>query len=219
MGRPMAAMTCTGTHTITREEATAGRFDNSAFATGRDVAGADLRSDPSEVSVPVEPPRPEPFPVVSKSASHSEVRPGDEVEYTVRIRNAGEGPLGEGLLNDDLSGVLDDGVLVGQPTATHGTVSVNGKQLVWVGTLQPNEEAVITYRVRAERGGDGQMRNVVSGLGTCASGSSEPPCGTVVHVEEPTSPPPPVHEGYLTITKWADREFVRPGSGWSTASR
>ncbi|RFU40246.1 DUF11 domain-containing protein [Actinomadura logoneensis] len=212
-GEPLATMTCTGTHTITVADAAGGRFDNAATADGRDAAGADVHSGPSEVSVPVEGAGPVPVPVVAKTASTDRVRPGDEVTYMIRVRNEGTGPLVNGRLTDDLSGVLDDGDLVGTPEATAGNVVVDGTRLEWTGALDPGREAVITYTVRAHAGGDGTMRNAVRGLGNCQEDVQGPPCATLVEVAEepPPPPPPPGPHGHLTITKWADRTYVRPG--------
>ncbi|MEV5571161.1 hypothetical protein AB0L06_14020 [Spirillospora sp. NPDC052269] len=213
MGAPLATMTCTGRHVVTPADAARGGVDNSATADGQDTTGGDVHSEPSEVSVPVESPVPAPFPVVGKTASADRVRPGDEVTYTVSVRNEGTGPLVDGMLADDLVGVLDDADLVGTPEATIGNAVVNGTRLEWTGSLQPNEEALITYTVRVHGGGDGRLRNAVTGLGNCVDAGGQPPCGTVVDVEEvpPPPPPPPGHHGRLTITKWADRNYVRPG--------
>ncbi|MFC5182146.1 DUF7927 domain-containing protein [Actinomadura harenae] len=206
MGEPTASMTCTGTHTITAADAAAGHFDNAATASGTDASGAVVESEPSEVSVPTEPPAPVPDPVIEKTASTDRVKLGDEVTYTIRVHNQGNGPLVDGHFTDDLTGVLDDADLVGTPNATIGTVTLNGTQLEWTGSLDPGQDAVITYTVRTRTGGDRTMVNAVSGLGNCMDAGGAPPCGTTVDiVEEPPPPPNPV------VTKTASVSQVDVG--------
>lgn len=80
----------------------------------------------------------------------------DVVTYTVTATNTStDRPFTDyfpARLFDDLSDALDNGELVGTPTASTGRVSMIGsapeQQLVWYGALEPGASASIEYRVR-----------------------------------------------------------------------
>lgn len=76
------------------------------------------------------------------------VRSGGEVSYTVTIHNPTGFPVG-GPVIDDLSGVLDHASLISGPTLTPdiGKVSHTGHEVVWDGTLGPEQTVVVHYRV------------------------------------------------------------------------
>jgi hypothetical protein len=99
---------------------------------------------------------------------------GEEVTYTLTFGNEGTGP-GDVARDDDLSGVLDDAVLVGEvevsdPDALEAVV-VDDRMVV-TGTLQADQEETVTYTVRvkpdAQRvadGGDDQLLNALVDAG------------------------------------------------------
>ena len=104
---------------------------------------------------------------VEKSSNPPEgtsVAPGDTVEYTVTIRNDGSVPITDTVV-DDLTGVLDDATYNGDASTNLGSVTYTEPELEWTGTLQPGEEAVITYTVDVF-GGDGSELTTINVLDT-----------------------------------------------------
>lgn len=109
----------------------------------------------------------------------AEVNPGDTITYTVTIRNTGQLPLTNFNFDDDLSGVLDDASMVGDPTIepeTAGTATLNGSTLTFEGDIPVDETATFTYTVRVND--DVQpgatLRNVIVGdFSNCTTGEEE----------------------------------------------
>ncbi|MBP6685905.1 MAG: DUF11 domain-containing protein, partial [Leucobacter sp.] len=135
--------------------------------------------------------------VASKQSSVDEgapVRPGDEIEYTLDIRNKGTLP-GEFAFDDVLAEVLDDAALTKQPVATtdgagHVAAAVVGDLLEVRGALGSGETATVTYSVtvteEAADRGDDLLRNALVAEGetpadTC--GADDTTC-TVHRVED-----------------------------------
>lgn len=84
--------------------------------------------------------------------SGTAVASGSVLSYTLTGVNTGETDLGEVVVTDDLSRVLDHAALSGQITATvagHGVTApvVTGTQLRWAGPLAEGETVTITYSV------------------------------------------------------------------------
>src|SRR5690606_37509345 len=93
---------------------------------------------------------------------------------------------------DDLTGVLDDGIVVGIPTATTGLASYESPVIRWSGDLDPGEAVTVTYRIRTMAGGDGQLDNSVvsNDVGSnCPDGSDATECVTVANLVAPPSTP------------------------------
>src|SRR5690606_14628617 len=84
--------------------------------------------------------------------------------YTVRVRNDGSVAVTDPVV-DDLTGVIDDATYNGDAAVNIGEVSYTEPELTWTGTLQPGEEAVITYSVTVF-GGDGSELTTLTVLDT-----------------------------------------------------
>ncbi len=133
------------------------------------------------------------------SDATADTRPGDVVTYTVTATNTGTGDYTAGTpatLTDDLSGVLDDAEFNNDATvsfsdgSTSAQPALTGTSLTWSGPLKVGETATITYTVRLQPGGDGQVSNSACVPDAEADGSACADTGT----ELPR----------LTITKTAD---------------
>ena len=136
---------------------------------------------------------------VSKTAdpkSGSTVKPGQTVTYTVTVHNESiETPLDGVVVTDDLSDVL--GAATFDRIVSGGPASVRGTQLTWtVPTVDPDGDAVLTYRVTVNSDAYGAtLRNVVTATGPVPPASCDP-CTTTHHtppktpVTPPTPPPP-----------------------------
>ncbi|WP_293696351.1 hypothetical protein [uncultured Agrococcus sp.] len=93
-------------------------------------------------------------------ASGTTLRPGDGVTYTLHFENIGNAPV-DFARDDVLDGVLDDGDVTVQPTASSDNLDVteivDGRFTV-TGTLEPGEIATVSYTVTirpdGERGDD-----------------------------------------------------------------
>jgi uncharacterized repeat protein (TIGR01451 family) len=84
---------------------------------------------------------------VAKTASATQVSPGDTVSYTVTVTNTGETPYTAAepaSFSDDLAPVLDDSTY--NNDATNGA-TVTGTTLSWSGALAVGASATITYSV------------------------------------------------------------------------
>lgn len=92
------------------------------------------------------------------------VTAGETVTYTVTIHNNSATESYDAAYPatfvDDLTAVLDDGDLVGTPSASAGSVSVVGDRLVWSGPLAAGETVTVTYQVAMTSAGDKEVRNV-----------------------------------------------------------
>ncbi|WP_162621748.1 DUF11 domain-containing protein [Microbacterium suaedae] len=128
----------------------------------------------------------------SDPASGTEVSGGDEVTYTLSFESIGQAPA-EVSYVDDLSGVLDDALLVSEVTAD-GELEVSGPdadQLMISGAVQPGETATVTYTVEVlpyASQGDHLLENFLIREG------EEPPAecvdGSSLCTEHPISAPP-----------------------------
>lgn len=130
---------------------------------------------------------------VVKTADKDEVRPGEQVTYTVKVTNTGrvaytpEDPV---TFRDDLSDVLKHASLTpGSVNADQGTVSVAGEVLSWSGALapmgQPGSEAEISYQVTVDDNvtADTRLVNAVvtdTPGGNCEADSDDPACKKLI---------------------------------------
>ncbi len=93
-------------------------------------------------------------------------RPGDRVSYTITAKNTGSGPFTDAYpayLTDDLSMVLDDAEYLGAVKdrgAWRFEPTPASPYLGWGGSLNPQEEAIITVNLRITLHGDTMLRNV-----------------------------------------------------------
>jgi choice-of-anchor A domain-containing protein/uncharacterized repeat protein (TIGR01451 family) len=156
------------------------------------------------VSVPVLTPELD----IVKTASTAAAVPGQKVNYTIKVTNAGQLPYTSVSVTDSLTGVLDDAAYDGDASATVGTVSYASPVLTWTGSLNPGDTAVITYSVtvNSPATGDGVLTNTVtsSAAGSeCPAGSTDPDCTTTVTVVTAT---------ILTFTNTSDVSSTTAGS-------
>ena len=123
---PGASTTCSGTYTVTHADAQAGRVTNVATAVGDEGA---LRSDEADATIHVtELPLPNAELRLSKQVDASRTySPGDSVEYTYHVTNAGDTTVtGVHVVDDKVSGITcEDGTLTpGASTTCTGTYTV-----------------------------------------------------------------------------------------------
>lgn len=117
--------------------------------------------------------------VVEKTSDVPEgesLSPGDVVTYTITVTQQGPVPAGA-VLTDDLTEVLDDADVVGEPIASSGTVTAVENGYQWEGELPVGGTATITYQVRVKdvadlkAEGDTVLTNVVDSPG-CVDAAS-----------------------------------------------
>ncbi|MGM1018958.1 MAG: hypothetical protein ACQEW8_15595, partial [Actinomycetota bacterium] len=124
-----------------------------------------------------------PFPVPEVAAvksvdpeSGTAVVAGQEVEYTLTFANTGNaaGPVE---YTDDLSGVLDDADLVGDPVVSDPalTADVDGESLTVSGSLEADQEVTVTYT--AVVGADFERGDNVLGNILAPADAVDPQCG------------------------------------------
>ncbi len=114
---------------------------------------------------------------------------GDEVTYTITVRNDGATTHDPAVVHDDLSDVVDD-ARAGDFDADRGTVTFDSPDLTWEGRLEPDQTATITYTVTVTNEGDHDLDNAVA-VPDC----EDPGC----------NPPPVVNElPYVVPEKTAD---------------
>ena len=174
---------------------------------------------PAGRCVPVDPERPDctvnhvSDVTVEKSSdpeSGTRVAPGQEVSYTITFVNRSADPQAAPAAvdhTDDMSGVLDDAVLVAGPTVSGEDLSATtGEGSIRItGTVAPGEVRTVTYTVQVkpyDQQGDHRLANVVAPTGeepVCAEGS--PLCTWHESHEPPVPPAPPAGpRGWLPFT-------------------
>ncbi len=139
------------------------------------------------------------------SASETPVRAGTELTYTITVANTG-GTAVDVLRDDDLTDVLDDADLTGDPASDTASVTVAGPAsgiLSLRGTLAAGRTATVTYTVTVkddeDRGNDLAVNFLLP--------PGAPPGTCDPAAQQCTSTP---IQGY-TIAKAADVETVAPG--------
>lgn len=119
------------------------------------------------------------FAKTSDPKSGSTVMAGDTITYTLKGTNTGATVLDPVNVNDDLSKVLNNAALVGEPTAAFegtgagaaGAPTVDGTKLSWRGSLKVGQSVVITYKVKVNA--DADQKAVV--LNNKADSDATPP--------------------------------------------
>ncbi|MFJ5680178.1 hypothetical protein [Streptomyces sp. NPDC093097] len=124
---PGASATCHGTYTVTEADATAGHVTNTATASGTDPQGQTVTSEPSQVTITVQP-APAPHITVKKEVtSQGPFTVGSTVDYTYTVTNTGNTPLRDVTVTDDhVTNVTCETTTLGPGTSTtcHGTYTV-----------------------------------------------------------------------------------------------
>ncbi|MFF9564296.1 SpaA isopeptide-forming pilin-related protein [Leifsonia sp. NPDC014704] len=143
---------------------------------GNTTGGAkfDVRADASQCSL-----------AYAKTSPVQTAFPGDKVGYSIAVKNTGSLAYDKASLTDDLSDVLKDATYNNDHAASVGTAAFQSPTLAWSGGLAPGQTATITYSVTVKNPdpGDHSMKNtIVSPVGNCTAGSSDPACTWTVDV-------------------------------------
>ena len=161
------------TYSITLDE------DASGVIVNNHVSGEGTPVDPNEPPEPVDPIKPPPVETEHSTAkwtlvkdsdpvSGSTVKPGESITYTVTATNLTDVVVKDAIVSDDLSDVLDNATLVGDPVPSTGTAAVDedGK-LTWnIPELTNEAAATLTYTVKVKDDAKGvTLRNVVTSEG------------------------------------------------------
>ncbi|OIV39477.1 hypothetical protein BIV57_01190 [Mangrovactinospora gilvigrisea] len=121
---------------------------------------------------------------ITKSASASEAKPSDRIDYTLTVANTGTAAYPNATVTDDLAKVLDDAKYNDDAAATAGAVAVAGHALTWTGDVPAGETVTITYSVTVTGAaeGDSALVNAVVGPpgSNCAAGSTDAACTSTV---------------------------------------
>ncbi|MPY11599.1 Ig-like domain-containing protein [Arthrobacter bussei] len=200
-------------YVVTDEDVTVGSITNTARAFGF-LDGERIGSPQDTVTTTPVPARPSVNVEKDVSAGDDgDVTDGQDVDYTVTVKNDGNVDLAEAVVEDDLTDVLDDAMLKPGTSATRGEVTVTGGQLRWTGPLAIGEEAVITYGVTVSGdsgdsgdSGNGVLRNSATAIGV-VDPPVDPPAGPVdppVDQPAPPTPAPPVTDGDVTVNPVVD---------------
>lgn len=116
------------------------------------------------------------------------VKSGQTVTYTLNIKNTGATNLVNLKIDDDLTDVLDDSTLVGNPTvspSSSGVASVKGNALEFLGDVAVGQTVTVTYTVKIQF--LGSLGNGVLGNTVIAAQSNCHPTvsGGAVNVNDP----------------------------------
>ncbi|MEW2389583.1 isopeptide-forming domain-containing fimbrial protein [Streptomyces venezuelae] len=147
---------------------------------------------------------------IEKKADKQSAKPGDTVKYTVTVKNTGDGAATGVVVNDDLTGVVDDATYNddavartgGAKTATQPTYSAATKKLNWKGDIAAGATVTLTYSVKVGKPpkGDKKLTNsVVSEKSNCGADSTDATCSSEVPV------------ALLDIKKSASPKKAEPG--------
>ncbi|QNP74703.1 DUF11 domain-containing protein [Streptomyces roseirectus] len=143
---------------------------------------------------------------LTKTASTTSPLPGQQVTYTVTVRNTGTVEYEGATFTDDLSDVTDDAAYGDDAAATLGSVDYAAPHLTWTGDIPVGQTATVTYSVTVDsdpaRLGNGVLANAVTstGPGSNCTTPSVSGCST-------TSDPVPT----LRITKTQTTPAALPG--------
>lgn len=113
----------------------------------------------------------------------SNVTPGQDVTYTITIRNTGTFDLTDFEFEDNLSGVLNNAAFIGGPEVSPtsvGIASLSGTTLSFAGDIPEGEVVTVSYTVNVNNDAAAgvELRNVVLGeFSNCVTGG-EPECIT-----------------------------------------
>ncbi|GAA1785119.1 hypothetical protein GCM10009682_03970 [Luedemannella flava] len=112
--------------------------------------------------------------IVKSASPAASVAPQGTVTYTVTVTNGSIAFTGAAF-TDNLTGVVDDATYNLDAVATAGSVTWNAgaSTINWSGSLTPGQVFTVTYSVKVNRTGNGQLLNSVStasGASNCSPG-------------------------------------------------
>ena len=176
-------------------------LDNEATA---DADNADPVSDNARVLNNGSNPDDEPYLDIDKTVDQSEVQPGEEIEYTITLRNTGDGDATDVTIIDDLpndiryiSGSIDIDL--------DGNGRIEDEDLfgdgVVISYLEPNDEVVIRYEARVDSDADegDRLENVVVATDDEGDRAEDDAYVTVEN------------DAYLELTKSVDKSRANAG--------
>ncbi|MBK0422202.1 DUF11 domain-containing protein [Leucobacter sp. CSA2] len=158
------------------------------------------------------------FTKTSDPKSGTAVQPNDTITYTLTGKNSGKTVLDPVNITDDLSKVLNNAAIQGDPTvaivnaadgspaaATPLPVNLNGTDLSWSGTLEPGQNVVITYTVKLNEDAWGVLLN------NHASSTATPPTGPPITPPEVTTEHPTPKYEFAKTSDPKSGTAVNPG--------
>ncbi|GLZ78668.1 hypothetical protein Afil01_34750 [Actinorhabdospora filicis] len=127
--------------------------------------------------------------IVKKTVTPETARPGDVITYLITVENVGA-TAANADITDDLTGVIDDATYGNDAVSTIDEVrtttqpAYTAPKLTWKGSVPGGKKVVIAYTVEVKNPatGDKSMKNKVTGGSNCATGSTDPNCGTTTPV-------------------------------------
>jgi uncharacterized repeat protein (TIGR01451 family) len=148
--------------------------------------------------------------IFTKTAAQQRAAPGDQIDYTITVKNPTASTVTGATFTDNLGGVLDDATYNNDANAIPigkavTTTVANNLVLTWTGDLPPGTSTSITYSVTVNNPdtGDKQLANTVvsPNPSNCKSGSTDPACSVTV----------PVQVRGLHVVKSSTATSVKPG--------
>lgn len=124
---------------------------------------------------------------ITTTADRTDVVEGGSVSYSIVATNTGEADYDKLTLVGVLADVLDDAASVSDAVATAGSVTIQGDQLRWTGTLPTAASVIVTYSVVVAPIGSGNgvlhERVMSDAVGsTCVDGTTDPLCSAITTV-------------------------------------
>ena len=211
---PGESQVFTASYVVTADDVSTPALINTAKATGNMPGAPPIESPPANKEIPV---LQSGFDL-QKSAdpeSGASVMPGQTISYTVTGENTGETVLDPVVITDDLSQVLNNARLAGEPTASIDGADVSDglvfdqrlRQLTWTGKLEAGETVMISYSVTVNENAGGQLLN------NSVSATAEPPGLPPITPQPPTTEHPVLTPSF-ELSKTSDPDNgseVHPG--------
>ena len=141
-----------------------------------------------DCTTPVQNPRSYSLEKTSDPASGETVWPGDEIDYTVTVRNTGEFVYTGAIVTDDMSGWEDSATLDEESLeVSGGEFTIEGSEIIWtVGDLAVGESKTLTYTVTVDdEAWDEILVNVATGNGDVPPSTTEHPTPEYHKLPEP----------------------------------
>ena len=140
---------------------------------------------------------------IVKSVDKTTFNPGDTLNYTITVTNNGAAPANVNF-TDNLSAILDDATYNGDAAAAGGgNTSYTAPTLTYQNpSLGAGQTATVTFSVTTTNPGTGNKslpNRVVSNIGNCVPGSTDPDC--ITNTEGPN----------VVTTKTVDKTTFNPG--------